>query len=135
MALITWSDSLSVQIKEFDEHHKKLVKLLNTLYDAVLVRKGSSLIEPVIGELIDYTKYHFAAEEKVMQNHSFPWFPGHKSEHDDLTAKVLEFQEKFKEGKAMIDLSLLNFLKDWLIKHIMGTDKKYSTFLKEKGLS
>jgi hemerythrin len=26
----------------------------------------------------------------------------------------------------------MSFLKDWLIKHIMGTDKKYGPFLKEK---
>ncbi|MBF0458179.1 MAG: hemerythrin family protein [Nitrospirae bacterium] len=135
MPLITWNDSLSVYIKEFDDHHKKIVKLLNALYNAVLIKKGGSVIEPVIGELIDYTRYHFAAEEKVMQRHSFPWFHGHKLEHDELTAQVLEFQKKFKEGKAMVDLSLLNFLKDWLTKHIMGTDKKYTVFLKEKGVS
>jgi hemerythrin len=27
----------------------------------------------------------------------------------------------------------LNFLKQWLIKHINGTDKEYSDFLRSKG--
>jgi hemerythrin len=135
MSLITWNDSLSVNIREFDEHHKKIVGLLNDLFDAVSTRKGSSAIGPVLGELIDYTSYHFAAEEKLMNGHSFPWAAGHKLEHDALTAKVLDFQRQFTEGKAMVDLALLNFLKDWLTKHIMGTDKKYSPFLNEKGIS
>lgn len=135
MPLITWNDSLSVHIKEFDEHHKKILKLLNGLFDAVSAKKGNAAIESVIGELVDYTRYHFAAEEKLMNKHSFPWVSGHEHEHKELIAKVVEFQKQFKEGKAMVDLSLLNFLKEWLTKHIMGTDKKYSPFLKEKGVS
>ncbi|MBF0556314.1 MAG: hemerythrin family protein [Nitrospirae bacterium] len=134
MPLIMWNSSLSVQIEEFDDHHKKIVKLLNSLFDAVAARKGNSTIEPVVGELIDYTRYHFAAEEKLMDKCSYPWVAAHKHEHDELTRKVLDFQKQFKEGKAMVDLHLLNFLKEWLTKHIMVTDKKYSPFLKEKGI-
>ncbi|MBF0520958.1 MAG: hemerythrin family protein [Nitrospirae bacterium] len=134
MPLISWNDTLSVNIWEFDEHHKKIINLLNGLYDAISAKKGSTIVEPVIVELIDYTRYHFAAEEKLMNKYSFPGVSGHEHEHKELIAKVVDFQEQFKAGKAKIDFSLLNFLKTWLTKHIMGTDKKYSSFLKEKGI-
>ncbi|MCG6553658.1 MAG: bacteriohemerythrin [Candidatus Magnetominusculus sp. LBB02] len=135
MPLITWNESLSVNIEEFDGHHKKIIKLLNGLFDAVAVKKGISVIQPTVAELIDYTRYHFAAEESFLEKHSFPWINSHKHEHDELSSKVLEFQKQLSEGKAMVDLALLNFLKDWLTRHIMGSDKKYSSFIKEKGKS
>ena len=30
-------------------------------------------------------------------------------------------------------IQITNFLKDWLNKHILGTDQKYAPFLKTKG--
>ncbi|MBF0516904.1 MAG: hemerythrin family protein [Nitrospirae bacterium] len=135
MPLLIWNDSFSVHIREFDEHHKKLVKLLNNLFDAVSAKQGCDAVEPILGELIDYTRYHFAAEEKLLNKHSYPWIAAQEHEHKELIVKIVDFQKQCKAKKAMIDLALLNFLKDWLTKHIMGTDKKYSSFLKEKGVS
>ncbi|MBF0516905.1 MAG: hemerythrin family protein [Nitrospirae bacterium] len=134
MPLITWNESLSVHIREFDNHHKKLVTLLNGLFDDVTAKKDDALVEVVIGELIDYTKYHFAAEEKLMTKYSFPLAALHQQQHKELIAKVVDLQQQLKEGRARVDLALLNFLKEWLTKHIMGTDKKYSVFLKNKGV-
>lgn len=135
MKLLTWNDSFSVHIEEFDTHHKNVVRFLNDLFDAVTKKQGSLVIAPVLVELIAYKNYHFEAEEKLMTRYSFPGYLKHKAEHDLLTSKINDFQKKYKEGKAMIDLELLNFLKEWLTKHIMETDKRYSSFLREKGVS
>ncbi|MBF0565357.1 MAG: bacteriohemerythrin [Nitrospirae bacterium] len=135
MPLVTWTDNLSVHIKEIDTQHQKLVKLINDLFDAVTAKKGKDVLTKVLNELVDYTRYHFTAEEKLMATHNYPDLAKHKPEHEELTRKVLDFQKQFNEGKAMIDLLLMNFLKDWLVKHILGTDKKYSSYLNGKGVS
>ncbi|MBF0344478.1 MAG: hemerythrin family protein [Nitrospirae bacterium] len=135
MPLITWSDSLSVHIKEVDSQHQRLVQLVNDVFDAVNAKKGNDILKKVLNELIDYTKYHFATEERLMNAHDYPERVKHKEEHDDLTKQVLDFQKKFKEGKAMLDILLMNFLKEWLIKHIIGSDKKFGPYLNSKGVS
>jgi hemerythrin len=33
-----------------------------------------------------------------------------------------------------MSLKILVFLKDWVRKHVMGTDKQYSEFFTEKGV-
>lgn len=134
MAFIDWSNSLSVDIKELDDQHKKLIELINQLNDAMKVGKGKDVIGKVLGSLIAYTKSHFATEERLMQTHSYPSYIIHKKAHDDLTKQALDLQKKFEAGNIAITVEVMGFLKDWLSKHIMSTDKQYSPFLKGKGV-
>ena len=70
-----------------------------------------------------------------MKLHAYPNFTAHKAEHDALTKQVLEVQAKFRAGAtAALSVEVMNFLKNWLIKHIMGTDKSYGPHLNGKGV-
>jgi hemerythrin len=35
----------------------------------------------------------------------------------------------------MVIMDLMDFLKDWTVKHIKGTDKKYQAFFKSRGVA
>lgn len=133
MAYFPWRDEYSVNIGAIDTQHKQLVALLNKLYDAMRDGKGKGLSGNVLNELVEYTKFHFATEEKLMQEHSFPGFLAHLSEHTRLTKKVIEFQQQFNSG-SLVSVQLGSFLRDWLINHIMTVDKNYSAFLNGKGV-
>jgi hemerythrin len=135
MALISWNQDLSVQVEQFDNQHKELVGLVNDLHDAMASGKGNTVLGKTLTKLIDYTKTHFAAEEKLMKQHSYPGYLSHKMEHDTLTRKALEIKTTFDSGKMVMSVELMNFLKDWLTKHIKGVDKKYGPFLNNKGIS
>ena len=58
----------------------------------------------------------------------------HKKEHAAFVAKVSGFKDGLEKGKLSLTIEVVDFLSDWLKKHIMGTDKKYSSFLNDKGL-
>ena len=135
MALISWNQDLSVQVAQFDNQHKELVGLVNDLHDAMASGKGNTVLGKTLAKLIDYTKTHFAAEEKLMKQHSYPGYLSHKMEHDTLTRKALEIRTTFDSGKMVMSVELMNFLKDWLTKHIKGVDKKYGPFFLSKGIS
>jgi hypothetical protein len=49
-----------------------------------------------------------------------------------LTRQVLQFQEDFRAGRVAISISLLQFLKTWLEKHIQETDGKHPPYLQTK---
>lgn len=83
-----------------------------------------------LGDLIDYTKRHFAAEEALMQRSKYPGYPEHKVFHDKLTAQVVQFQSEFAAGKSTIQL--LQFLKDWLQHHIGETYRKIAVYLSQQ---
>jgi hemerythrin len=84
------------------------------------------------GDLIDYTKRHFAAEEALMQRSKCPGYPEHKVFHDKLTAQVVQFQTEFAAGKSIVTIQLLQFLKDWLQHHIAETDRKIAVYLSQQ---
>lgn len=134
MALITWSDTLSVKVKQFDDQHKKLVDMVNQLFDAMKTGKGSQVMGDILKQLIAYTQTHFAAEERLLKQYAYPDFEAHKKEHNTLVMQVLDLQKQFQEGKPVLTQNIMTFLRDWLSKHIQGDDKKYGVFLNGKGV-
>jgi hemerythrin len=134
MALITWNDTLSVNIKEIDDQHKCLIELVNKLHDSMKAGKGNTIIGPILSDLLSYTSFHFSTEEKYFKQYAYPEYLRHKMQHDELTQKTKALDASHKEGKLTITIEVMAFLKDWLSTHILESDKKYSAFLCSKGL-
>ena len=135
MALITWNNNYSVNIKEIDSQHKKLVDLVNELYDNMKIGKGKEVTGKVLNDLVKYTESHFAYEEELFKKFKYIEGVKHSQEHAQLLSKVKSFVKDFDSGKGSVSVELLNFLKDWLVSHIGNSDKKYSQFLNSKGVS
>lgn len=132
MALIDWDDALySVKIKEFDEHHKKILHFINDLHKAMMEGRGKDIIRKIFTELSDYTHYHFQAEEKEMQAANYPGYTEHKQQHDMLIQQLSELMDDFDSGKREVSIDTFRFLKEWLFNHIQVTDKKYTPFLRK----
>ena len=131
---IHWDESLSVGIGSIDEQHKRLVTMINDLFSAVRTGQGRNRTSKILDDLVAYTKEHFGYEERLFTEHGYAETDQHKQAHKKLVDQVLDFHRRFKSGQADVDTDLLLFLKDWLINHIMKTDKRYSAFLKEKGV-
>ena len=133
--LVVWSDKLSVGVKSIDDQHKKLVTLVNQLHDGMMAGKGKEAVGPVLKGLIDYTASHFKYEEDLFARTGYPEGAAHKKDHDDLVKKVLEIQKKYEQsGPGVLTIQVMNFLKDWLTAHILGSDMKYGPHLVAKGI-
>jgi hemerythrin len=134
MSLITWDESLSVNVAEIDRQHQKLVAMINELHDAMKSGKGKDVMGRIISGLISYTDSHFKVEEKYFAQFKYPDTAAHMREHAAFVKKVTEFQSDFEGGRLTVSIDTLYFLRDWLQGHIKGTDKKYSAFFHENGL-
>jgi len=132
--LMTWTDDLSVGIRLIDEQHKVLLGLINELHAGMRARKSDAVLVGVVERLKEYTVKHFGQEEEYFDRYGYPETKAHKELHAKLVQQVLDFEAGLKSGKAKVTMDIMRFLKDWLVKHIMGTDKKYCAFLHSKGL-
>lgn len=131
---IEWSDDFATTVHCVDEQHKKLVFMVNDLHKAMTAGKGNEALADVLTGLKEYVIQHFGDEEKWQQQAGYPGFLHHKKIHTQFVAKLVDLESNFKEGRVGISMELMDFLKDWLLQHIMGTDQKYVPYLKAKGI-
>jgi len=134
MALLAWKNEYSVKIKEIDDQHKVLIGMINDLNDAMAQGKAKDVLGAILDKLVSYAASHFALEEGLMKTHGYEGYPEHKDKHEKMTAKVIDLQRQYQSGQAAMTIEVMNFLKSWLDKHIIGTDMKYSAFLNSKGV-
>ena len=134
MAFFEWNDTYSVQVREIDSQHKKLVAILNDLFEAMHAGQGRDALERVLNDLARYTRIHFAFEERLMAEYGYPEFLAHKQVHAKMAEKVRDLTRQYRAGTLFNPVQVSNFLKNWLSMHIMETDKKYAAFFQSQGL-
>ncbi len=131
---IEWDDAYSVGIDSIDRQHKRLIHLINQLQTAVDYSTGEEFEREALDELVDYTKTHFSYEEELMEKYAYPGFEPHKAKHARMIGEVEAVLTEYEADHDRAMRHALDFLKDWLVNHINGTDKEYSTFLIAKGV-
>jgi len=129
MPLLAWNDSYSVGVETIDQQHSGLFAIVNELHAAMLKGQAQSVVGPLLDKLVKYTLEHFAYEERMMQAAKYPNFAAHRAHHLDLTRKVEEFMARYKRGDGALTIELMQFLSNWLTKHIKQEDKQYGPFL------
>ena len=113
MAFFDWKEEFSVNIREIDIQHQKLVAMLNSLYESLKKGEGLEALGSTLSELVSYTKTHFATEERLMKTNAYPGYLSHKEKHEKMTNRVLEYTKKYdvhENLEAYIDhMSLFTF--------------------------
>jgi hemerythrin len=96
-----------------------------------LVLKNELLVDKydqsvaIFDELKNYTVYHFSFEENYMKSIGYRRFLSHKVQHDDFIQKINETDlDKIDENQEQYLIDTLEFVVDWIEKHILGVDKR-----------
>lgn len=129
---VEWDNSYSVGIDSIDNDHKKLLGLINQLQTAAHYKTDDGMIESIINDLVDYTKYHFTREEGLMQECNYPDLEEHKEQHAAMIKQVDRFIEEYRRDESRTIDDVTQYLKSWLINHINGSDQEYAPYLKGK---
>lgn len=134
MALFEWDEKYTVKIERFDEAHKKLIQLMNEVYRVIKSKKNDGQTESILNELYDYTKTHFNDEINMMEKYNYPDVEEHREEHNEFIRELDNIKQMIGRQSNLLNVQLLNFIKDWLINHIMKSDAKYGQFFSDIGL-
>ena len=129
-----WKEEYSVNIREIDNQHKVLVEMLNDLYMSFLRKEHEEKTGEIIGRLTDYAFMHFKLEERYFSLFNYVEREEHTLEHTKFVDKVVAFRDDFNKHKSALTFQIINFLRDWLLNHIMVSDKKYTPCFRENGL-
>lgn len=134
MNLMDFGPRLMIGIKSIDDQHQVLVGIINGIYSSLRTGSDSSqhLLISQLEKLAKNTVNHFAFEEEWFRKSKYIEGDGHKVVHDQLIGKVTSFINRLSNDYSyMLSLDLMEFLVDWLVNHILGTDQRYVEHLLE----
>ena len=131
VAGIAWSPSLSLGVKSIDEEHQHLLALANALILGVRKNDGQAIAK-AFHELRKYTVTHFANEEHYMHRMCYPKLGAHRQEHARLKLQVKHFQDTLYRKGGVTKQEVVEFMKQWLIEHVLRVDMQIRDFLAEQ---
>jgi len=124
---LLWKTSYEMGIPVLDEQHKTLFSIyleLDKLQHAQPSPSKDSIWQ-MVQQLQDYTQFHFREEEALLQKASYPDFDDQHNEHELFSRLIIQFKIEFDYDNPLIIENILQFVKKWLISHILKKDWKY----------
>ncbi|MGC9969096.1 MAG: bacteriohemerythrin [Bryobacteraceae bacterium] len=129
-----WTEEFSVNVKLFDTQHRRLVGLITRLETAMREGRARREMAEILSDLADYAGEHFATEETVLKAYDFPRRDTHALEHRQFSALICNLQIQSASDKPAMSVRVLDDLKEWLSRHVLGSDKMYTEHLNARGL-
>lgn len=122
---LEWEEKYSVGVPEIDKQHQQLFTVVNELIDIIGGHFEQERVSRVIGELLEYKKFHFATEEKYFKEFNYEGAAEHILEHQKFGEKLNKVQAECGDDLIKFSFALIEFVEDWLIDHLMNEDQKY----------
>jgi hemerythrin len=131
--LIEWTNRYRIGIPLIDGQHKKLIDMTNELYTGCLEgdEAANARFLKTIHDAVDYVRFHFTTEEKILERINYPGIAAHKKEHENFIKEILVQVQAFQEGKKFVPNLFVRYLRDWVLTHIAVSDKLYAVYLAE----
>jgi hemerythrin-like metal-binding protein len=130
--MFEWKPEYNVNVEGVDDEHQRLFALAAQLHLAMTQGKGKAAPDLALARLADYTRIHFGDEEQLMREHAYPDTEVHKALHEDLMARILDFQKRLAANQPCLTIELLTFLRNWFQYHISDEDQKYASYVRHK---
>lgn len=125
MQLFQWDQTFATGSTVVDGQHQYLIEIINQFGELITRNaSGTREIEKVCSQLMEYTNYHFSEEERLMETTGLDQrhIIQHCQQHKDLINEISPLQKSLVAGDLAAGKHLFEFLINWLVFHILGTD-------------
>lgn len=121
-----WKSSFCSLDPQVDEDHRNLFRLLDRL---ATHRRESDLEElnPLLGQVLDYTFEHFAREEASMLASDYPKVQLHIEQHLVIRKALIESLRRVAKGEVTLAV-FIEHLKDSFMYHFETDDMTFVTW-------
>ncbi|MEG3617321.1 bacteriohemerythrin [Magnetovibrio sp. PR-2] len=131
---IVWTEDMSVGCKQLDDDHKILVQALNDFIEAVENDEGVFVTDGIFSVLLDYSNFHFAREEAIMEACGYADLDNHKQTHNSLKEQLLDARRRYMLNPSPdLEDEIRDFLLSWLQSHILVSDMDYKSAIAASG--
>jgi len=129
---LEWMPEYSVGIPRLDAQHREEFALVDATVKYYRNLPDAPEPLPIVDELLIFAREHFDTENGLMEKYGFPQFHEHRDEHERLWENLQSLRLRVDEVAAG---ELMDFLKDWILRHTLLMDRQYTDYLVSKGAS
>ena len=129
----TWNDAFAVGVESMDRAHRVQAALVDAIERGVNRGGDPREVQDLLLRLVEETTDHFAAEHDLMRARGFPEREAHVEEHDKLLQHVSALLGSHSAGQPRTTVDLARSLRDWLVRHLEGSDRALGEFLGGSG--
>jgi hemerythrin-like metal-binding protein len=127
--LLSWDPMFKVGVEIIDFQHKELIDRLEQIQKTILITTKEE-VASFFNATHEYMELHFKTEEKLMEQYNYPDVTVHKQEHAVFSAKINSFHKRFeKDNLSFVIVNIMDFMKDWIIGHILSSDKAFGVWI------
>jgi hemerythrin-like metal-binding protein len=127
---IEWRDLPQLGMDVMRRGRQEILRITTALHDVLSPDTiAVTHCDAVLGELARYLQNHFAVEEALMLQSSYPDYSHHKSEHELFLERIRQSQVNMGGGVASLTLDELNMLGDYLHHHVSEMDRALAQHL------
>ena len=130
---VVWDETFSVGVPAMDAQHRKLVNMVNQLVECHVEQgvTASLCFQEILSAMFDYTQVHFKAEEAYLKKIGYPELAAHEKEHQAFLEKAAALAVVAGDG-VQDCAGLHDYLRGWLLEHILKSDMRYRLFVEGK---
>lgn len=124
MDRIEWRQEMEVGHLDIDLQHRQMIAVFNALQDAVYGARRRKAVTMLLDELLRAAKENFATEEAMMD--ALPpnaELDVHRGIHRGLLRELQDLRDELDSRSAPADAKTVNFLRKWLVDHMLHTDR------------
>ena len=130
--LIEFDDTLVTGNDTIDTQHKELIGRISSFVTACEQRDSKVTALKMLDYLDEYTKFHFADEEKLQEEVSYPELKNHHEKHEEFKKTIDTLYEYLDELDGPTD-EFTNTVKEkvveWLFNHIKTYDRSVAEYI------
>lgn len=131
MTFFKWKDSFNIGVAEIDRQHREFFEYFNQLHGLNPTEKNAPIKDDVVAKLKSYAEMHFVYEENLLKIIGYTEMDSQIKEHKFFMSRVLELEDEQVTGNVEGLNNVLDFLKDWLLSHVLESDRKYAPFVEK----
>lgn len=126
---IDWNDGMSVGIPEVDQEHRQFIQSISDLNLAIASRMDLAEIKRRIQRILDNADLHFAQEETLLRQWSYPDADDHANKHVQIREALLKIMAPCTKDSLEPQWIRAGLeVKNILVNHLVIEDIKYMDY-------
>lgn len=131
---VAWSKKYEMGISMLDSQNKELADLCNKYRAEIMQRNRDGGVDwraalaAALKGAVKYTKAHFVAQERMMQQTNYPKYLQHKQYHQEFVDTIAYVLESFPRATKQTAFEFSTHLREWVISHIAHDDQEFAKY-------